>query len=256
MKPFWKSLTKWLFALIVLPGAVLGFLYHLDGHGFFDLDQIEIVLEDTPAQALHLKPLVAELDRSLELYRGASLWKLDMNLISKAIGGLNWVEVHSLSRNWPSGLVVKIKPQDVKALYLAKNNRFIPVIREGRLLDPVEPKLAPDVAILDGDAFQARADLRKRAIEVLNEIPDDGAFSRKTISEVRWHPKDGFLMKMVRTGLEVKIGDDQIALKANRVGQVLEYLQNRGMNAKSLDANLSKKVLVKLEDGTQSAILR
>ena len=54
-------------------------------------------------------------------------------------------------------------------------------------------------------------------------------------------------MTMVKSAVAVKIGEDAIALKSVRLGQVLEYLNNRGMNATSLDANLSKKVLVKLE---------
>jgi cell division protein FtsQ len=51
----------------------------------------------------------------------------------------------------------------------------------------------------------------------------------------------------------VKLGDDHFAIKSARVGQALEYLDNRGIAAKSLDANLSKKVLVKLQEPSKSA---
>lgn len=250
-----KALLRLLVAFVVLPGAVFGLLWHLDRNGFFALDHIEIVLADSPTQSLYLKPLVDELDRSLETFRGKSLWKIDMSSLSGAIGNLSWVESHGLSRRWPNGLIVTVKPQEVKALYLGKGNKFMPVIREGQVLDAVDAKAAPDVAILDGDAFANRPDLRKKAVQALSEIPPDGTFSRKSISEIRWNAKDGFLMKMTRGGVEVKMGEDQMAIKSARVSQVIEYLRNRGLNAKSLDANLSKKVLVKLEDGQSESLL-
>ena len=244
-----RSTIRLLVAFLVLPGAVAATLYRMESHGFFDLDHIEITLEDAPAKAAFLKPLVDQLDRRLEAERGRSLWRLDAGKLSREIGNLNWVEGHSLARTWPRGLVVKIKPRPVKALYLTKENIFIPVIREGQMLDPVDPKLAPDVVILDGEAFRKREDLRRKAVSMMDEIPESGTFSRKTISEIRWSNKDGFMMRMVRTGLEVKIGDDHMALKAARVSQVIDYLNARNLSAQSLDANLSKKVLVKLQDG-------
>lgn len=241
--------------LIVIPGAVAGLLYHLDRHGFFDLEKIEIVLQEAPGKALYLKPLVAQLDSSLEVYRGRSLWSLDMGDISRKIAGLNWVEGHTLSRSWPAGLTVKIRAQEVKAIYLGKNNRFLPVIKGGQMLDPVEAALAPDVAVLDGIIFQARPDLRVRAIELLEDIPSEGTFSRKTVSEIRWNAKEGFNVKMVKSGVDVNLGEDRFAIKAARVGQVMDYLSNRGLRAKEFDANLSKKVLVRLQETGKEALI-
>lgn len=245
-----KLWVKLVLTVLVIPGAIVGLLDHLNRHEFFDLDRIEILLVGAPEKSLHLKPLIDQLDRQLEAYRGKSLWKLDLEDISTKIGGLNWVETHSIARSWPSTLTVKIRPYEVKALFISRSDRLVPVIQEGRLLDAVEPMLAPDVALLEGSAFQSRPDLRRKAVEMLDEIPPDGAFSRKTVSEVRWDSKDGFQVKMTKTGVDVKLGDDLFAIKSARVGQVLDYLSDRGIRARALDANLSKKVLVKL--GTES----
>lgn len=241
-----KLWVKLVLTIVVLPGCVIALLDHLNRRAFFDLDRIEIVLVGVPDKSLHLKPLVDELDRALEAYRGKSLWTLDLEDISSKIGGLNWVESHAIARSWPSTLTLKIRPYEVKALFVSRADRLIPVIREGKLLDPVAPMLAPDVALLDGHAFQTRPDLRRKAVEMLDEIPPEGTFSRKSISEVRWDAKDGFQIKMTKTGIDVKLGEDRFALKSARVGQVLEYLSDRNIHARSLDANLSKKVLVKL----------
>lgn len=250
-----KLWLRLIVGLVVIPGSVAGLLFHLDRHGFFDLEKIEIVLVDAPERALFLKPLVANLDASLEVYRGRSLWSLEMGDISRKIAGLNWIETHSISRSWPAGLTVKIRAQEVKALYLGKNNRLIPVIRAGQMLDPVDASLAPDVAVLDGILFQARPELRQKAIELLDDIPAEGTFSRKTVSEIRWNPKEGFNVRMVRGGVDVNLGEDRFAIKAARVGQVMDYLSNRGVAVKEFDANLSKKVLVRLrEPGKETGI--
>lgn len=241
-----KILIRFVLALIILPGAMAGFLYHLDRRGFFHLDQIHIVFEESPQRSLHLKPLVDDLDKMLELHRGRSLWRLEMRELSKTLAAQSWIASHSLSREWPRTVVVKIRPHEVKALYMSSQTQLLPVIEDGRFLAAIEPKLAPDVVVLEGKSFEDAA-FRQKAVQVLDEIPAKGPFSKDTISEMRWNPKDGFEMTMVKSAVAVKIGEDAIALKSVRLGQVLEYLNNRGMNATSLDANLSKKVLVKLE---------
>ncbi len=53
-------------------------------------------------------------------------------------------------------------------------------------------------------------------------------------------------MTLIRTGVRVKIGEDQVALKAARVSQVVDYLDAKQFDARVIDANLSKKVLVRL----------
>lgn len=229
-------------------------MFQLDRHGFFNLDRIDILLTDAQDQSHHLKPLLEKLDQRMEKFRGKSLWALNLTEISREISALNWVEGHSLSRRWPSGISVQIRPFEVKALFVAKGGQLMPVIRSGDLLDAVEPKVAPDVALLDGDAFQKKKELRRKAITVLEELPKEGTFSQRTVSEIRWDAQDGFWTRVIKSGVDVKLGEDQIGIKAARVTQVLDYLKNRDMHAQSLDANLSKKVLVKLRQSEKSKV--
>lgn len=232
--------------LILPPLLVGGFLFHLNQKGFFDLQEVRVVLEGEMGASLHLKPLVEELESDMQTQKGRSLWTLDLSEISEVLEQKTWIEDHSLSREWPNALVVTLKPQEVKALLLSKK-QLVPVIHEGRLLNPIEAKLAPDVVVLEGAAFENET-LRRKAVQVLSEIPEVGAFSRETISEMRWNRKEGFWVTMIRHSTEVKLGEEAVAIKAARLGQVLEYLNNRGMSARSLDANLSKKVLVRLTE--------
>lgn len=233
-------------AFIVIPAAVVATIYQLNKNGFFDLDNIEITVENKAYQEQFQKPLVADLDSKMESFRGKSLWDLDLVEISKMISNLNWVENVYLSRSWPTRLNIRVVARDVKLVFVNKAGQMFPVVAEGQLLDGISSKQIPDVTLLHGDVFEKDKELRKRAVKLIEEIPDEGKFSRKNISEIRFDNKEGFWATLIETGIRVKIGEEQVPLRASRVSQVLEYMESRQIEARVIDANLSKKVLVRL----------
>lgn len=242
-----KLVLQLIFGFIILPASLAGTLYYLNENGFFNIAKVEVILENPPhGQEQFLKPLVDNLEASLVKYKGISLWNIKLKKISREVSELNWVDGLNIKRSWPSTLSVRVRPHEVKLLYMGKNGKLLPIIKDGTFLDEVEAKQAPDVALLDGEAFLKKSSLRQKAVEVMEQIPAEGSFSRKTISEVRYDNKEGFWMTLIKTGVQVKMGEDQVALKAARVSQVVEYLDSRQFDARVIDANLSKKVLVRL----------
>ena len=242
-----KLVVKLIFGFIILPASIAGTLYYLNRGGFFNIKKIEIIVDNpVEGQEAFIKPLVAELEKNLSRYQGSSLWSIQLKSVSQSLASFDWIEDSSMKRSWPSSLTVRVKPYEVKLLYMQKVGGLVPIIKDGTFLEPVETKQAPDVAVLDGEVFKQRPELRKKAVELVEEMPLTGSFSKKTISEVRYDNKDGFWMTMIKTGIQVKIGDDQVALKAARVSQVVDYLETHQFEARVIDANLSKKVLVRL----------
>jgi cell division protein FtsQ len=241
-----KIILKLILAVIVIPMSVIATIYWMDKSGFFNLDHIEITIENGRKDPQYLQPLVAELDRKLEKYRGLSLWDLDLNQMAEQVDGLLWIETHYLSRSWPTRLTVRITPKDVKLLFVAKNGQMIPIVEDGSFLPSVSSKQAPDVTLLEGELFEKSLEMRRKAVKTINDIPNKGMFSRGNISELRFDPKEGFWATLIESGIKVKIGEEAIPLKAARVSQVLEYIESRQLEARVIDANLSKKVLVRL----------
>ncbi|MEK2690012.1 cell division protein FtsQ/DivIB [Bdellovibrio sp. GT3] len=242
-----KLVLKLFLGFIVIPAALVGTLYYLNENGFFNIQKVEVVLENPAAGQEHfLKPNVDALESLLVKYKGMSLWNIKLRSVSKELQKQEWVETLQISRSWPTTLAIRVKPYEVKFLYMAKGGKLTPIIKDGKFLDVIEAKQAPDVAILDGDAFGKKQELRKKAIDVIEQIPAQGSFSRKTISEVRYDNKEGFWMTLIKTGTQVKIGEDQVALKAARVSRVVDYLETKQFDARVIDADLSKKVLVRL----------
>jgi cell division protein FtsQ len=242
-----KVILQLVFGFIILPSSLAGTLYYLNKNGFFNVTQVDIVLENPPAgQEQFLKPHVDDLEKLLSKYKGTSLWTVKLKNMSKEVSSLDWIEGLNIKRSWPSTLSVMVRPHEVKLLFMGKGGDLLPIIKTGEFLEPVKAKQAPDVALLDGEVFTKKTDLRKKAVEVIEQIPSEGSFSKKTISEIRWDAKEGFWMTMIKTGIRVKMGEDQMALKAARVSQVVDYLETRQFDARVIDANLSKKVLVRL----------
>jgi len=241
-----KLILSLIFGVVVIPLSVVGVIYSLNQSGFFNLDNIQIVVENSDGQSHFLKPLVSELDHEIDQARGISLWKLDLKKIETQVNAHSWVEQVSLTRRWPSQLQVSVVPREVKLLFVNADGSLSPIVEDGNFLPSVSAKEAPDVALLEGDVFKKDSSLRKKAVGVMNEIPKDGRFSRKTISEMNFDSKEGFWATLIQSGIRVKLGEENIPTKAARVGQVLEYMETRDLQARVIDADLSKKVLVRL----------
>lgn len=242
-----KFVFKFIFGFLMLPAAIFGTFYYLNENGFFNIENIEIGIESSShGQEQFLNPHVESLKEALAKYKGQSLWSLSINKISKELAQFDWIETTKINRSWPATLTLTISAYEVKLLFMSKNGKIIPIIKDGTFLVPVDQKQAPDVALLEGEAFLKKIELRKKAVSIIDQIPSVGSFSSKTISEIGFEEKEGFWMTMVKTGIRVKIGEDLIAIKASRISQVVDYLESHYFEARVIDANLSKKVLVRL----------
>lgn len=244
-----KIILSLIFGVVVIPLSVAGVIYSLDQSGFFNLDNIQIVVENSDGQSNFLKPLISELDHQIDQSRGTSLWNLDLKKIEAQVTAHSWIEQVSLTRRWPSQLRVLVIPREVKLVFVNNDGSLWPIVADGNFLPAVSAKEAPDVALLDGEVFKKDTALRKKAVSVMDEIPKDGRFSRKTISEMNFDAKEGFWATLIQSGIRVKLGEENIPLKSARVGQVLEYMETRNLQARVIDADLSKKVLVRLRKG-------
>lgn len=256
-----KLILSVIFGFVVVPAVIGGTFYSLDQNGFFNLDNINITIgeelsplpEEAKLEEERLKsfanyfaPLKAEISEEIMRYKSMSLWELNLEMIARNISSREWIDQVYLSRRWPSQIEVRIIPKQIKLLYMEKTGKLLPIVANGEFLSAVNAKQAPDVALLNGEMFFQNKVMRKKAVDVISQVPHQGKFSAKTISELRYDKKEGFWMTLIQSGIKVKVGEEGIPLKAARVSQVLEYMNDRQLDARVIDANLSKKVLVRL----------
>jgi cell division protein FtsQ len=244
-----RSVAKTLLYFVLLCVSVGGSLWGLDRKGFFALEHIEIIVTQNTDQPRFMKPAITDLDEQMERLRGQSLWRIRLDNINQQVSSLPWISSLQVRRHWPDRLEVRIAPKLVKFLFVGKDGKLFPVLEDGTFLNPVAVENLPDVVLLRGDQFASDKQLLHRALATLSEIPDDGSFSKKTISEIRFDSKEGFWATMMKQGVRVKLGDDGVNLKADRISQVIDYLEANQLDARVIDANLTKKVLVRLRKG-------
>lgn len=248
LKSAWPVIKKTLFVsikLTVLPVLFLASLFVLNERGHFNIRTVDIQIEEAYSQYHFLKPEIEKIQENLNRYKGMSLWSVPLNKISDQLAKEEWIESSRLTRAWPQRLQITLRPLEIKMLYINQQGQFQPVVKEGEVLASIPANLAPDVALLQGSEFAKNQELRKKAVKVLEELPAEGLFSKRNISEMSYNSKDGFWISMMTSNMKVKLGEDQIALKSRRVSQVMDYLNKNNVNAKVIDANLSKKVLVR-----------
>lgn len=244
-----RTTLRLLFLLIVAPVVVGGTLYLLETKGFFNLDHITIVVSGNADHPRFMRPLLEETDREFEKLRGKSLWRIDLDETARSLTAVPWIRKMQIRRHWPDRIEVRIEAKEARFLFIGKKGQLFPVLDDGTFMDSVAMENLPDVILLRGQDFVQNKKLLDRALRVLEEIPREGSFSRRSISEIRYDSKDGFWATMMKDGIGVKLGEDQIVLKSDRVSQVLEYLQAHSFDARVIDANLTKKVLVRLRKG-------
>lgn len=223
-------------------------MWFLNEKGFFNIDNIEIVIGNAVEQPTYLKPLVADLDHSLEAWRGQSLWQLDLEKIKSQISKREWLKDVRLRRQWPSRLSVVIAVKEVRFLMIGKNGEMYPVTEDSQVLPRVELGQSPDVMLTQSEAIWHQVETRKLAVKAVESLPVEGSFSRRSISELQWKDKEGISMVLVNSGLKVKLGFDKFATKGFRVGQVLDYMKAQSKNIDGIDlidADLSNKVIVR-----------
>ena len=122
-----KLIVKIVFGLVILPGAVVGLLYHLNQTGFFNVARINIVVTDNAnVQKEFLTPLSASLQNQMSAYKNISLWKLPLKKISAEMAQVNWVENFSVKRSWPNTLTIEVQPYEVKMLFRSRNGNLNP----------------------------------------------------------------------------------------------------------------------------------
>jgi cell division protein FtsQ len=239
---------KWRFGIgFLLIVSVLGFSFcQLHKTGFFNLASVDVLVEDFATQKNYLSPLVADVNRSISVFMGQPLFSLRLESVAKSVEALPWVQEVRVSLRWPAGLRLEIKSRDVFLLLAHKNGSMMPVTENGELLPPISANHVPAVALLQGEVFEKQKEKRAQAIQLIHSIPDVGNFSQKNISEIHYDDKEGFWVHLMGSGLRVNLGQDQMLTKSLRVSQVMNYLDEHQMDARVIDANLSKKVLVRL----------
>ncbi len=253
-KLFWLKLVT---SVFVIPSIILGTLYFLNTRGFFNLEKFEFQVSEHKSIENYLIPLRDSLQKQLTSYQNRSLWEIQLAEVSQVLKNQKWIDSFKISRVWPNKLKIEIQPKEIFFIYSTGKGELLPVVNDGSFLPEVRYPATPDVAIVHGQLFAKSAEMRRKVVKIIKDLPKVGKFSPDTLAEIQYDSKEGFWTTLVQSGIKVKLGDEnKIPVKSQRVSQVLDYLAHRSLDAKVIDADLSKKVLVRLHKKPASENLK
>ena len=217
----------------------------MDHHGFFNVDQIEVIVLNANNQEHYARPLVKQMDSKIETMRGLSLWSIDLAEQVKAFSQFQWLKDVRINKEWPSKLKISVEFKDVSLLVVSSGENFIPVSSDGSLLPKVSLGNAPDVVTTNEVQIIKNESVRNKLLNAINSLPETGPFSKQSVSKIDYDSKEGVFVYLQQPKLKVKLGHDKFGVKGFRVGQVIQYMIANGKTAESLDADLSNKVILK-----------
>lgn len=242
---------KLLAFFILIPAVAFSSVWFLDHRGFFAIQSIELKIEALESQKSYSAAYVEKLSTLFSAKKGKSLWRTPLSEFSQVLKSQEWIQEFHTQRVWPASVEIRIVPKKLSFITASPkdfaNGVFRPVSDQGDLLPAVDTRQAPPLAHLNGEIFLQNAAKRKKAIELLQSLPALGSVGIDQLSEVNYDSKIGFWIRTIRAPYEIHLGEEQFELKAQRVSQVIDYLEKRDLKARVIDANLTKKVLVRMQ---------
>lgn len=231
---------------------LVGVCYYSEQIGFFNIKKIELTInknsikESNTSIDRYLSPFISEEKNKLEKIKGQSIWKVNVKELSVKMLNKGWIENVEVRRDWPNRLEVVIQPKEIGALLVQGSGEIVPIGVNGDLFAATPLSKSPDLPIVRGKIFEQKKDLRIQVIKLIKSLPDHGSFSKKQISEIGYDDKEGFWLNVLPSKITIKMGFDSDLAREERISQVLDYLDRNNIQARVIDANFAKKVLVKL----------
>lgn len=233
-------------AVVAVAGLAIATPFVLQKEGFFKIERVDVELREGVMMPAWLQTEWKAMTDDAKALRGRDLWSLDMEEVVAVIKKRPWVREVSLSRSWPDGLVLSIDPKELKAVARAKKGVLVPVLEDGTLLPSDQMANFVSLPILSGEIDVKDDDRIREALRLLSLFPGQGVLSIDRVSEIGFHEKEGYWVLVMPFATKVRFGNVDFEKKISRVKQVMEYLDSRQIGARVIDADLSKKVVVRL----------
>lgn len=235
---------------VICVGLLLGGLagYFVLQQSWFKVNRVDLQLaEDSPSEFLFEKTR-ADLQKKLLSWQGQWLWKVNLKDMHASILEDSRVKAARVDRLLPQGIRITLQLQEPVFGLLDVKGRLTPVAADGTLLPPLQVDEAADFPVLRGLEFFKDEKLRTQALSLFKQLPEEGVFAQKNVSELKFSSKEGFRIFLIEPPMQVLVGEAELGLKAGRVEKVLHYLQSHEIKSRVIDARLSKKVVVRVRN--------
>ncbi len=182
-----------------------------------------------------------ELLKASGLAQGENLFRIDLARAARALQAQPWVASARLERRLPG--TVQVTVSEHRPAALVRFGALYVLDEQGRIFKRVEPEDALDLPIIAGlsrDAWLDRKpELQLRLYGALHLLDtwQAAGFKLASLSEVRLDEGGGFTLFDRGGGSlqEIRLGQNDISLELQRLGQIRAALARRGERATRID---------------------
>ena len=183
-----KILNKYVISIVLISVVLflLGFSFY-GLHKWFIVGEIQLKLEESPVWESPKNKIQSLLSKKLRPFIGRKLWQVSLEDLMQVLVSEPRVGEVKILRLFPNRFFVQIKPRRPLLVFLNPSSEKIhPLSMSGQILAPLSFNQIPDLPILRGAVFLTQSKIREQAIRFLSIMPEQGAFSRQEISEIKY----------------------------------------------------------------------
>jgi cell division septal protein FtsQ len=179
----------------------------------------------------HLQP--ESVIQQAGIHPGDNILRLDLAETSRRVSSHPWVASAVIIREIPDSIRIDIVERE--PLALVRGRAFYLVDPQGRAFVQVFPAEYPGLPIISGmDAASVGPgwELPQEAMTLLSALYRDcqDYLPWRLISEIQYVPSMGLKVYTLRGGIAITLGTGDYAARMARLGRVLRYLEERGLD--------------------------
>jgi cell division septal protein FtsQ len=229
-------------------GTVGVLLYFALTANWLKIETLQVDLMTSSHEDLLYQRIKNSLTPQLQRFAGKFFWQVSLAQIYDFTVKDKRVRKATVFREFPSRVRIMIEPQTPVLAYLSNDYRVYPVAADATLLPSQSLADASDLPILRGEELRDENHLRELALDLFEQIPNEGSLRKGNISEIYYVKKDGFKIFMGDASVEIKMGEADFGPKISRVEMVLSYLDSQNIKGRVIDARFAKKVVVRVRN--------
>ncbi|RME15404.1 MAG: FtsQ-type POTRA domain-containing protein [Bdellovibrio sp.] len=239
-----KALSK--FLVLILTLGVLAYVFQ---NMIFHVKALNVsVLQSHGVPDAILKQVEKKAKQVVSDLKGKPLLKVPLKQVRETLEKDSKIHKVFIRRRFPSELDIIVEPQKYMALILPfPQGKFYPLTEEAKVLSPLGIGELMSLPVLRGKIFIKSFDVRRKALNLLKSLPEEGPLSQQTVSEVWYSKSKGFSLYISRVTVRVELGEGNFAKKIQRVNRAVRYLNESELKDKVIDARFLNKVVIKVK---------
>jgi cell division septal protein FtsQ len=244
-----KSLV-WIFSFLILSVLVLVAVESLVKSNFFNISKIDIILSGADQDRDLLSQELLKMNQEIEKFYGSNLWEVNVDQIGKSLMKSSWVGDFTIVKNWPNQLEIKIEISPILFVTKTKSKTYLFFNSQKRAhethVDFEELSLRFPELVTESDKLEE--DVILSTYHALGLLKQRKHLSIQNIKKIYWNSRKGFRLQLREPNTEVLLGFLDEPDRLDRVTRVMDYLKEHKIEARVIDSNFTKKVLVRLRN--------